>query len=156
MIQGTSTRVSRIIKAPRKAVYRAFLDPGVLAAWLPPETMTGQVHTLEPRVGGRFHLTLTYPDPSQSPRGKSSENTDTVAGTFAELVPDEKIVWVTKFESPDPSFAGEMMITWSFADALEGTEVTVLCENIPRGIRPGDNEAGTRSSLENLARFLER
>jgi hypothetical protein len=34
-----------------------------------------------------------------------------------------------------------------------GTEVTILCEHIPSGIRPEDNEAGCRWSLEKLARY---
>jgi len=37
----------------------------------------------------------------------------------------------------------------------DGTEVTMLFEDIPPGIRPEDNEAGTRSSLEKLARYVE-
>ena len=34
--------------------------------------------------------------------------------------------------------------------------VTVLCENIPAGILPADNEADSASSLENLAALVER
>ena len=37
---------------PRKAVYQAFLDRDAVASWLPPETMTGRVHTFGPREGG--------------------------------------------------------------------------------------------------------
>ncbi len=151
-----STRVSRIIRAPRSTVYAAFLDAEALAKWLPPETMTGQVHTLNPRVGGEFCMTLTYQDSQQSPGGKTTENSDTVQGRFTELIVNEKIVWVTTFESPDPAFAGEMTISWILADRDGGTEVTVCCENIPSGIRPEDNEMGSRSSLQNLAAFLER
>ena len=36
-----------------------------------------------------------------------------------------------------------------------GTEVTILFEGIPPGIRPEDNEAGCISSLEKLARYVE-
>ena len=36
-----------------------------------------------------------------------------------------------------------------------GTEVTILFENIPAGIRPEDSDAGTRSSLEKLTRYVE-
>ncbi|HEX8230356.1 MAG TPA: SRPBCC domain-containing protein, partial [Chloroflexia bacterium] len=55
-----------------------------------------------------------------------------------------------------PDFAGEMTITWHLADAAGGTEVTVLCEDIPTGIRLEDNELGSRSSLQKLAAFIER
>ena len=153
--RGASTRVSRIIRAPREAVYQAFLDRDAVAAWLPPETMSGQVHAFDPREGGEFGMSLTYQDPRHSPGGKTSEDSDTFQGRFVELVPDEKIVWVVEFESQDPGFAGEMRITWSLEDAEAGTEVTVLCENIPQGVRPEDNEMGSRSSLQKLAALLE-
>ena len=118
--------------------------------------MRGEVHTLEPYIGGKFRLSLTYLNPADSLPGKSSEGTDTVAGTFVELIPNQKIVWVTEFESDQPEFAGEMRIIWSFANAHGGTEVTALCENIPTGIRLEDNELGTRLSLRKLAAFVER
>lgn len=35
------------------------------------------------------------------------------------------------------------------------TEVTFLFKNIPEGIKPEDNEAGTISSLEKLAYYVE-
>lgn len=156
---GGTTRVSQVIKAPRHAVYAAFLDANSLAAWLAPDTMTGEVHILEPHVGGKIHMSLSYPTLEDTPNGrggKSSDHVDTFHGTFDELVLNEKIVWLTEFESPDPAFAGEMKLTWTFEDVQGGTQVTVLCENIPQGIRPEDNEAGSRSSLEKLASFLER
>lgn len=49
-----STRVSRVIKAPRTKVYQAFLDPEAVAAWLAPDSMRGRVHTFDPREGGQF------------------------------------------------------------------------------------------------------
>lgn len=36
-----------------------------------------------------------------------------------------------------------------------GTRVTIWFKNIPSGIRPEDNEAGTMSSLEKLAHYVE-
>ena len=50
--KGASTRVARIIQAPRAAVYQAFVDRDAVAAWLPPESMSGVVHAFEPREGG--------------------------------------------------------------------------------------------------------
>jgi Activator of Hsp90 ATPase homolog 1-like protein len=55
----------------------------------------------------------------------------------------------------DPAFAGEMTMVVTLEEKDGGTEVTLLFENIPPGIRPEDNEAGTRSSLEKLARYVE-
>ena len=58
-------------------------------------------------------------------------------------------------KSPNPDLAGTMRITWTLRDVVSGTEVTCLCENIPPGIRPEDNEEGGRSSLAKLAALVE-
>jgi Activator of Hsp90 ATPase homolog 1-like protein len=55
----------------------------------------------------------------------------------------------------DPAFSGEMTMVVTFEERDGGTEVTIVFEHIPSGIRPEDNEAGCRSSLEKLARYLE-
>ncbi len=149
-----STRVSKIIKAPRPAVYQACLDPDALATWRVPDSMTGQMHVFDAREGGTFRMSLTYQDPQQSLGGKTTESTDTFQGRFTELVPDEKIVEVIEFESQDPRFAGEMKMTTSFTDTDEGTEITVLCEGIPAGVRPEDNELGTKQALQKLAALI--
>jgi uncharacterized protein YndB with AHSA1/START domain len=150
-----SSRVSRIIKAPREAVYRACIEPGAVAAWRVPDNMTAHVHAFDARVGGGYRMSLTYRNVAQSPGGKSSYDTDTFEGQFVELVANEKIVEVIAFESEDPGFSGEMTITTTFRDAADGTEITMAFENIPPGVRPADNDEGTRQSLNKLAALLE-
>jgi hypothetical protein len=48
-----------------------------------------------------------------------------------------------------------MTMVVTFEDRDGGTEVTIAFENIAPGIRPKDNDAGTRSSLGKLARYVE-
>jgi uncharacterized protein YndB with AHSA1/START domain len=153
--ERASTRVSRTIKAPRTAVYRACLDPDALASWRVPENMRGHMHTFDRSIGGAFRMTLAYQDPERSSDGKTSAGMDTFQGRFAELIADEKIVEVIEFEFHDSGFAGEMKITTTFVDADDGTEITVLCEGIPSGVLPQDNEVGTAQALEKLAALLE-
>lgn len=153
--KGRSTKVSQHIKAPRETVYRAFVEADAIATWLAPDDMRGQVHTFDPREGGKMRMSLTYLDGGSS-RGKTSADTDTFEGRFVELLPNEKIVQIFEFESDQPEFAGEMKITWSLVDVDGGTEVTSLCEDIPQGISLEDNETGSRSSLRKLAAYIER
>jgi uncharacterized protein YndB with AHSA1/START domain len=148
-----STRTSQIIKAPRERIYQACIDPEAVAAWRVPDNMTARVHEFDAREGGSFRMSLTYQDAANSP-GKSSEDTDTFEGRFAELIPGQRIVELIRFESQDAGFAGEMKLTTSLADVGDATEITIFCENIPPGIRPEDNETGTRQALLRLATLL--
>src|SRR6266542_3372276 len=145
---GGTTRVSRIIKAPRKKIYQAFLDPQAVASWLAPDTMRSQVHTFDPREGGQFRISLMYRNPADSDRGKTAGNIDTYHGRFVKLVPDEEIVEAIEFETNEPGFTGEMTMTVKLADVDGGTQVTLLYENVPPAIRPADNEEGSRQSLD--------
>lgn len=146
---------SRVIKASRQALYRAFLDPTALVSWLPPEGMKGHLHVFEPRVGGSYRMSLSYGAADHATSGKTSEHEDVVHGQFVELVPDERVVQRVEFESDDPAFAGAMTMTWSLAVVPGGTEVTIVCEDVPEGIRKEDHDEGLRSTLSNLAAFTE-
>ena len=55
--------------------------------------------------------------------------------------------------TPDPALQGEMTMVVTFEDAPGGTEVTFRFENLPPGVRPEDNQEGTRLTLEQLARW---
>ena len=151
-----NSRTSRLIKAPREALYRAFTDPAALAAWLSPGEMTGKVHEFNERVGGGYCMSLFYPASEQVDRGKTSAREDRFTARFVELTPPTRIVQAISFDSVDPAFLGEMTMATTFQERDGGTMVTILFQNIPSGIRPEDNDAGTRSSLEKLARYIEQ
>lgn len=151
-VKRTDT-ASRIIRATPHAIFKAFIDPEALISWLPPEGMTGQIHAFEPHEGGSYRLALSYTDHSIA--GKSSEHTDIVSGRFLEIVPDQRIVQAVDFESDDAVFAGTMVMTWSLAEVQSGTNVTITCENVPHGVSKEDHDEGLKSTLENLAKYLE-
>jgi uncharacterized protein YndB with AHSA1/START domain len=152
---GARTRTACIIKARPEQLYDAFMDPAALVAWLPPGEMTGKIHAFDARVGGGYRMSLFYPPDERTFRGKTSEREDMVDVRFVELTPPRRIVEAVTFVSTDPALAGEMTITVTFEAVAGGTEVTFLCENLPPGLRPEDNDAGTRLSLEQLARRFE-
>lgn len=116
-----TTRVSGHVRAPRSALYRAFLDADAVAAWRVPDYMTSHVHDFDGREGGYFRVSLTYD--AAGAAGKSAPHTDTYHGHFARLVPDELIVEVLEFETEDPVLRGEMTLTTTLTDArlVEGT-----------------------------------
>ncbi|HWF52414.1 MAG TPA: SRPBCC domain-containing protein [Solirubrobacteraceae bacterium] len=146
-------RITRHVRAPRAAVYRALIDADAIAEWRVPVGMTSVVHAFDAREGGSFRVSLSYDDSSQA--GKTAAHTDTYHGRFAKLVPDEVVVEVIEFETGDPGLRGEMTMTTTLADAQGGTDVEVVHEGLPSGVSLADNETGTRMALHKLAALVE-
>lgn len=143
------------VRATAAAAFRACTDPMALATWRVPDDMTGEVHEFDARVGGHYRMSLTYSTSGHEVAGKSDDHTDTFRGTFVELEPGARIVEVIEFETDDPSLAGPMTVTTTFVESPDGTRVTILHEHLPPGVRPEDNELGTRQSLEKLRAYLD-
>lgn len=143
-----------LVRASPEQVYAAFIEPGALARWLPPEGMTGRVERLDARPGGDYRIVLTYLDAKDAP-GKSSADEDVVEGAFVEVVPGVRVVADVEFESDDPSFAGTMRMTWEVIACGTGAEVVFRAEDVPAGISAADHVEGLSSSLRNLAAFVE-
>jgi uncharacterized protein YndB with AHSA1/START domain/precorrin-6B methylase 2 len=152
-VPGRSTRISRLVKAPREAVYRALLDASAIARWRVPTGMTVHVHEFDAREGGAFRISLFSQEPTGT--GKSSAQTDTYHGRFVRLVANEQVVEVLEFETADPALRGEMTITTTLAGAEGGTEIRAVHEGLPRGLAAADNEAGWSEALAKLAALVE-
>jgi uncharacterized protein YndB with AHSA1/START domain len=146
---------SRVIAAPRGRIYAAFVDPDALAAWLPPNGMTGRFERFDARPGGSYRMVLTYTDAS-SALGKATADSDIVEARFVDLVPDVRVVQAVDFVSDEPGYAGTMIMTWEVATVECGTRVEIRADNVPDGISAEDHAAGLASSLANLATYLER
>lgn len=151
----STTRIRRVLHAPRDRVYAALIDADALPRWKVPREMTMRIHEFSGVEGGAYRISLTYTAPDRA--GKTTAHTDTYRGRFARLVPGELVVEVDEFETADPSLAGPMTITISLADAEDGgTELVATHEGLPSGVAPADNELGWRESLERLAELVER
>ncbi|GAA4442447.1 hypothetical protein GCM10023091_29310 [Ravibacter arvi] len=151
----SATKNTRIVNASPRAIYNAFTDPAALVAWQAPGNMTAQIHHFDLKIGGGYEMSLFYPEKEGGKmKGKTSENEDRYRAKFIELVPFKKIVQAINFDARDPGFAGEMIMEVTLEARGDATLVTIVFENIPAGIDPGDNEAGTESSLDKLALYV--
>jgi uncharacterized protein YndB with AHSA1/START domain len=148
-----TTRVARLIRAPRAEVYAALIEANAIARWRVPDGMSSYVHNFDAREGGEYRISLTYERTDQ--QGKTGAHTDTYHGRFLRLVPNEQVVEELEFETDDPLLKGAMTMTTTLSDADGGTEIVVVHEAIPDAIPASDNELGTRMALANLARLLE-
>lgn len=149
-----TTHLTKHVKAPRAAVYRALVTAEDVQHWMVPDDMTSHVHEFDATEGGAFRISLTYDAPDAT--GKTQANTDTFHGTFTRLVPDTQVVQSIEFETDDPTVLGEMTITYTLTDTPDGgTDVAGHHENLPPGVSEEDNATGWRMSLDKLARLVE-
>ncbi|MGH2550286.1 MAG: SRPBCC domain-containing protein [Thermomicrobiales bacterium] len=155
MDQLASSRTSRIINASAEVIYHACIDPAALETWMAPGGMIAKVLAFDERLGGGYRMSLRYPDSEPTETGKSGEREDRYTARFEELTPPKRIVETITFDTTDAAFSGEMIMTITLEERSAGTEVTFLFEHLPPGVRPEDNDAGTRSSLEKLATYVE-
>lgn len=143
---------SRFVAADQDDVFRAFVDPARLLAWLPPEGMTGRFVWFDPGAG--YRMVLHY---LEAPRGggKAAADEDVSVVRRVRVDAPELIVEEVDFPSEDPAYAGTMTLTWTFTEGDGGTYVDVAATDVPEGIDPADHAVGLASSLANLARLVE-
>jgi uncharacterized protein YndB with AHSA1/START domain len=104
--------VERVVKAPRAKVYRAWLDPELLARWMGPDDFSVLVANVDERVGGRHSVEMLD--------GEGHHHQ--FESVIEDLVPDERIVLAFRFH-PD---AEETLLTLTFADTDTDGGGTVL------------------------------
>lgn len=152
---GQTTKNSRDIRATPQEIFASFLNPSALEFFQAPGNMTAKVHHFDPRVDGGYEMSLYYPESEKKMKGKTSDKEDRFYAKFVEIIPNKKIVEAIQFETSDAKLAGQMMMEVTFQPIQIGTRVTFLFKNIPKGIKPEDNESGTISSLEKIATYTE-
>ena len=151
-----TTRASRLIPAAPDAVWDALMDPEALVDWLPPGDMTGQMHAFDGREGGGFEMSLYYPDGEAEDVGKTAAREDRTRVRFTSLEPGRRVVWAVLFDTEDPSLQSQMTIIITLDPADDGTRVSLVSKDLPPGLKPADNAAGSRQSLEKLAGWFRK
>ena len=145
---------SRVILASPRTLFRAFVDPQMMASWRAPDGMSATISAFDPRVGGGYIMTLTYLERTPG-SGKTTTDSDIVHVEFAELAAEERVVELVRFESDDPAIAGEMRLVTCFTPVADGTRVTMTADRIPTGIGKVEHETGMAASLKKLALLAE-
>ncbi len=113
-------RLSRRLKAPREAVFRAFTDPVELAKWFGPEGVSARQVEIDLRPGGRYSLEMFETDGS----------IHALSGVYREIQPPEKLTFTWIWGQG--GMAGvETLVTIELAEADGETELTLTHEKLP-------------------------
>ncbi len=137
-------RLHRVLRATPDRIYRAFIDPAAMVTWLPPFGFTGEVHSQDARVGGRYQMSFT---------NFSTGSTHSFGGEYLELEPGKRLVNTDRFD--DPGLAGEMTTTVELSEGPLGTELSITQAGIPDMIPAQACVLGWQESLTMLAQLVE-
>ncbi len=143
MATGT-VQLHRVLRATPTKVYRAFLEAEAISKWIPPYGFTCEVHHMDVRVGGTYKMSF---------RNFSTGNAHSFGGEYLELVQDERLRYVDRFD--DPNLPGNMQVTVSLKQVSCGTELTIVQEGIPEVIPLEMCYLGWQESLAQLANLVD-
>ena len=141
--------MTRVFNAPRELVFRAHVEPALVAQWWGLRSNTTIVDRLEARPGGAWRFVQRRADGSE----------EGFRGEFREIVPPERFTWTFEWEGM-PGHVG--LETYVFEEHDGQTTLTAtsyfntLEERdgvIASGMEGGANESGDR--LEELLARLQ-
>jgi uncharacterized protein YndB with AHSA1/START domain len=137
--------ITRVLEAPREAVWRAWTEPGQLAVWWGPagwSTAPGGV-AIDLRPGGVMRVTsVSDEDGSEM----------TTVGTFSEVVEPERLAFD---EASEDSWHDGATSTVTFTDLGDGRTEMVLRSTIHTTDEMIVHaEAGMNGSVDRLAELL--
>jgi uncharacterized protein YndB with AHSA1/START domain len=144
IMAANSVQLHRVLRSTPERVYRAFLDADAWAKWLPPHGFTGKVHSLEPRVGGKYKMSFT---------NFTTQLSHSFGGEYLELVPNAKLRYSAAFD--DPNLPGTMQTTVTLTKVMVGVEVHIVQEGIPSVIPLDACYLGWQESLQLLTQLVE-
>lgn len=133
----------RSFKAPKDAVFRAFVDPEKLKLWYGPRGFTIEIDRFEARVGGPYRLCMIAPDQSRH----------WLRGEFLVIEPHDRVVMTWIWEQGDMANV-ETLVSVRLAAQGERTELVLEHSRLPSEASARAHEGGWSSSFECLEELM--
>lgn len=130
--------ITRDFEASRERVFRAWVEPDLVARWLGPKDNVMRIDTWDSRTGGAYRYGVLAGD----------EEVAAFYGSFHEVRPSERIVWTFTWEGMPDGVALETMTfedlgdgrcrvtTLSVVDSMEGRDM-ILASGMEVGVHEG-------------------
>jgi uncharacterized protein YndB with AHSA1/START domain len=140
---GLTLQMSRVLPAPRSAVFSACVDPVELAKWWGPRGFTSPSIELDLRVGGAYRIAMQPPD----------GDLFYLSGEFRDVDAPVRLVYTFRWEDPDPEDR-ETVVTVSLRARDDSTEFDLVQEGFATERRRALHDAGWTDSLDRLEQLL--
>ena len=143
-----SVRVSRVIRADRESLFRAWTDPAELARWWRQqgEGWAFSGASVDLRVGGAYRLGMTGPD------GRNH----VAAGEYREVIPPARLVFTWDWADP-ANRVGDTLVSVDFIPVGgDSTEVVITHERFVDPARIGRHKEGWTELLQLLDQAISQ
>jgi uncharacterized protein YndB with AHSA1/START domain len=144
--------LTRLIDAPREAVYRCWTESELITQWFAPKPFTTPSAEVDVRAGGSNCITM------RSPEGQDMPN----RGVYLEVVPNERLVFTDAYvRAWEPSERPFMTVILTFEDEGGKTRYTAVARHFTEEARAQHEQMGFHTGwgictdqLEALAKTL--
>jgi uncharacterized protein YndB with AHSA1/START domain len=139
--------ITRILRAPRALVWKAWADPKQMIKWMGPRHHPASHYENDFRTGGAWRSCLAATD---------SREELWLGGVYHELVEPERLVFTFGWDGDDGRPENEMLVTITLAEDGAHTKMTLhQIRFVSTEQRDGHNE-GWSSCIDRLEEFLEQ
>jgi uncharacterized protein YndB with AHSA1/START domain len=135
----------RIFDAPRELVFKAWIDPDILAQWFGPAGFRTTTHEIDVKPGGVWRFTMHGPDGTDFPN----------KAIYTEVVPPEKLVFEHGEDAED--FVRMDLVTAIFEEIDGKTKISftqLFNSKAERDEVAGFAVEGNRQTFDRLEAYL--
>ncbi|HUK60689.1 MAG TPA: SRPBCC domain-containing protein [Stellaceae bacterium] len=147
---STTLTVTRMLDAPREAVFAAWTDPKQFAQWMGPGSIRAEIDALDARVGGTYRIVMRG---TPNPAGMSI-----VSGVYREIVPPSRLVltWAWEEDMLTHKAGHESLVTLTLRPVGGKTELTLTHERLESKGSRDSHAQGWEGCFEKLVKYLEQ
>jgi uncharacterized protein YndB with AHSA1/START domain len=137
--------LTRLLKAPRKLVFRAFIEPDQMRHWWVPSGFTMLSCKLDLREGGAWRMRI-----------KSDETgaIQTEVGVYREIREPERLSFTHAWVRANGTLTPTTLVTVRFIARRDGTEVSFHQEDFATAAACQSHADGWSTSLDKLTAYF--
>jgi uncharacterized protein YndB with AHSA1/START domain len=143
--ENLKVQINRVIRASRQRTFDAWTRPENIRQWFGGCRTVAEVET-DPRNGGAYRI-------KANPAPEADMNREAViSGRYVKVDPYDLLsfTWAGDWDPTE-----ETLVTVTFKDVAEGTEVTITHERFATELSRSRHEQGWTRSIANLKTFAE-
>jgi len=137
--------LTRLLRAPRQLVFRAFVEPEQMRHWWVPAGFTLLTCRLDLREGGAWRMTI---------RSDETGAVQKEVGVYREIREPERLAFTHAWVRGDGTLTPTTLVTVTFAERGEKTEVRFRQQDFATVAACLSHEQGWGVSLDQLVGYM--